>query len=150
MLVILHDRAYGDERANNGLRLAGILAKRDGVEVKAFCSGDAVGCAVAGQQVLNGYYHLDRMIPSAARHGRGIGLCGSCMDARGIDDAMVIDDVHRSSLDEVTDWTLWAGPTGFLGRKREDPKRSQPRGQSTDVRSVTAPRTCCAWALPAQ
>ena len=85
-LVILHDRAYGDERANNGLRLAGILAKRDGVEVKAFGSGDAVGCAVAGQQVLNGYYHLDRMIPSAARHGRGIGLCGSCMDARGIDD----------------------------------------------------------------
>jgi uncharacterized protein involved in oxidation of intracellular sulfur len=30
------------------------------------------------------------------------------MDARGITDAMIIGDAHRSSLDEVTDWTLWA------------------------------------------
>jgi len=111
VLVILQGPAYGDERAYNGLRLAGNLAKRDGVEVKVFCFGDAVGCAVAGQQVPNGYYHLDRMITSAARHGAEIGLCGSCMDARGITDAMVIDDAHRSSLDEVTDWTLWADKT---------------------------------------
>jgi uncharacterized protein involved in oxidation of intracellular sulfur len=33
------------------------------------------------------------------------------MDARGITDAMVIDAAHRSSLDEVTDWTLWADKT---------------------------------------
>jgi uncharacterized protein involved in oxidation of intracellular sulfur len=33
------------------------------------------------------------------------------MDARGITDAMVIDDAQRSSLDEVTDWTLWADKT---------------------------------------
>jgi hypothetical protein len=39
--------------------------------------GDAVGCAVAGQQVPNGYYHLDRMITSVARHGAEIGLCGT-------------------------------------------------------------------------
>ncbi len=56
MLVILRGSAYGDERAYNGLRLAGNLAKRDEVEVKVFCFGDAVGCAVAGQQVPNGYY----------------------------------------------------------------------------------------------
>jgi uncharacterized protein involved in oxidation of intracellular sulfur len=111
MLVILQGPAYGDERAHNGLRLAGNLAKREGVEVKVFCFGDAVGCAIAGQQLPNGYYHLDRMITSAARHGAEIGLCGSCMDARGITDAMVIDDAHRSSLDEVTDWTLWADRT---------------------------------------
>ena len=111
MLVILQGPAYGDERAYNGLRLAGSLAKRDDVEVKVFCFGDAVGCAVAGQQVPNGYYHLDRMITSAAHHGAEIGLCGSCMDARGITDAMVIDDAQRSSLDEVTDWTLWADKT---------------------------------------
>jgi uncharacterized protein involved in oxidation of intracellular sulfur len=49
MLVILQGPACGDERAYNGLRLAGNLAKRDGVEVKVFCFGDAVGCAAAGQ-----------------------------------------------------------------------------------------------------
>ena len=42
MLVILQGPAYGDERAYNGLRLAGNLAKREGVEVKVFCFGDAV------------------------------------------------------------------------------------------------------------
>jgi len=111
MLVILQGPAYGDERAYNGLRLAGNLAKREGAEVKVFCFGDAVGCAVVGQQVPNGYYHLDRMITSAARHGAEIGLCGSCMDARGITDEMIIGDARRSSLDEVTDWTLWADKT---------------------------------------
>ncbi len=50
ILVILQGpAAYGDERANNGFRLAGNLAKREGVEVKVFCFGDAVGCAVTGQ-----------------------------------------------------------------------------------------------------
>ncbi|MEX0847751.1 MAG: DsrE family protein [Ilumatobacteraceae bacterium] len=110
-LAILQGPACGVERAYNGLRLAGNLAKREGVEVKVFCFGDAVGCAVAGQQVPNVYYHLDRMSTSAARHGAEIGLCGSCMHARGITDAMVIDDARRSSLDEVTDWTLWADKT---------------------------------------
>jgi uncharacterized protein involved in oxidation of intracellular sulfur len=111
MLVILQGPAYGDERAYNGLRLAGNLAKREGVEVKVFCFGDAVGCAVAGQQLPNGYYHLGRMITAAARNGVEVGLCGTCMDARGITDAMVVPEAHRSNLDEVTDWTLWADRT---------------------------------------
>jgi uncharacterized protein involved in oxidation of intracellular sulfur len=111
VLVILQGPAYGDEHAYNGLRLAGNLARRDGVTVKIFCFGDAVGCAIANQQLPNGYYHLDRMLTSAAHHGAEIGLCGSCMDARGIASEMLISDARRSSLDEVTDWTLWADKT---------------------------------------
>jgi uncharacterized protein involved in oxidation of intracellular sulfur len=111
VLVILQGPAYGDERAYNGLRLAGNLAKRDRVSVKIFCFGDAVGCAIANQQLPDGYYHLDRMLTSAAHHGAEIGLCGSCLDARGITTEMLIPDAYRSSLDEVTDWTLWADKT---------------------------------------
>ena len=48
MLVILQGPAYGDERAYNGVRLAANLAKRDGVNVRVFCFGDAIGCALAG------------------------------------------------------------------------------------------------------
>ncbi|MGC1513772.1 MAG: DsrE family protein [Acidimicrobiales bacterium] len=108
VLVILQGPAYGDERAYNGLRLGVSLARRDGVQVRIFCFGDAVGCAIAGQKLPDGYYHLDRMMTAAVRHGAEIGLCGTCMDARGILDTMIIDDARRSSLDEVTDWTLWA------------------------------------------
>ena len=48
-LVICNDPPYGTERSWNGLRLAGALAKREGVDVRAFLLGDAVGCAVSGQ-----------------------------------------------------------------------------------------------------
>ena len=111
VLIILQGPAYGDERAYNALRLAASLAKRDEVNVRIFCFGDAVGCAIAGQKLPDGYYHLDRMLTSAARHGAEIGLCGTCMDARGVTDTMLIPDARRSNLDEVTDWVLWADKT---------------------------------------
>ncbi len=44
-----------------------------------FLPGDAVGCAVAGQKMPDGYRHLDRMIEGAARHGAEAGYCATCM-----------------------------------------------------------------------
>jgi uncharacterized protein involved in oxidation of intracellular sulfur len=108
-LIICNDPPYGTERSWNGLRLAGALAGRPDVEVRVFLLGDAVGCAVAGQKVPDGYYHLDRIIESAARHGAQVGCCGTCLDARGITDELLVKGARRSSLDELTDWTLWAG-----------------------------------------
>lgn len=108
MMLILQGPAYGDERSYNGLRLAGSLARRDDVDVRVFLLGDAVTCAVAGQQVPNGFYHLDRMVESAARHGGEIGCCSTCLDARGLGDDQLTPAARRSTLEELTDWTLWA------------------------------------------
>ena len=107
-LIICNDPPYGSERSWNGLRLAGSLARRDGIEVRVFLMGDAVGCAVAGQKVPDGYYHLDRMLEGAARHGADLGCCGTCLDARGITDEALVKGAHRSTLEELTDWTIWA------------------------------------------
>jgi uncharacterized protein involved in oxidation of intracellular sulfur len=107
-LFVLNDPPYGTERCYNGLRLAGAVARRERTEVRIFLMGDAVGCAVAGQVLPNGFYHLDRMVASAARHGAEVGCCGSCMDARAVDDAELVDGSRRSSLEELADWTLWA------------------------------------------
>ena len=41
VLFVLNDGPYGSERSYNGLRLAGSMAKKDGVEVKVFLIGDA-------------------------------------------------------------------------------------------------------------
>lgn len=106
-LVVLNDPAYGTERSYNGLRLAHALAKRDS-EVRIFLLADAVTCALAGQKTPDGYYNLERMLAAAIRRGAQVGLCGSCMDARGIRDEQVIGGAQRSSLEELTDWTLWA------------------------------------------
>ena len=107
-LFILNDPAYGTERSYNGLRLAGSLAGRDDSEVRVFLIGDAVTCAMANQKVPDGYYHLDRMVEALARHGGEIGCCGTCLDARGIDDSALTKGARRSTLDELTESTVWA------------------------------------------
>jgi uncharacterized protein involved in oxidation of intracellular sulfur len=108
VLLILNDPPYGTERSYDGLRLAMSLGKRDDVDVRVFLLGDAVSCAVAGQQVPSGYYNLERMLTSVARRGGDVGCCGTCLDARGIGEAMLADGAHRSSMDELAGWTTSA------------------------------------------
>jgi uncharacterized protein involved in oxidation of intracellular sulfur len=107
-LFVLNDPAYGTERSYNGLRLANALAKRDGEEVRVFLIADAVSCTLAGQLTPNGYYNLERLLGSIARRGAEVGLSGTCMDARAIDESRLVEGARRSSLDELTDWTVWA------------------------------------------
>lgn len=106
--MILNGPPYGSERVWNGLRLAGALARRDGAEVRVFLFGDAVGAAVEGQKVPDGYYHLDRMLRAVAGHGGQVGCCGTCLDARGLAGVPLVSGAHRGTLEECTDWTLWA------------------------------------------
>jgi len=106
-LLILNDADYGSERTYTGARLAGSLAKQEG-EVRVFLIGDAASAAHRLQKVPAGFYNLKVMLGSVVKHGGVIGVCGTCMDARGIG----VDDLavgsHRSSLDELTQWTTWA------------------------------------------
>lgn len=107
-LLILNDPPYGTERSYNALRLATALAKREGTEVRVFLMGDAVGCALRGQVTPDGYYNLERMVGSLARRGVPVACCGTCLDARGIPEAMLAEGAHRSSMDELAEWTTWA------------------------------------------
>lgn len=108
ILLILNDPPYGTERSYNGLRLAGSLAKAESTTVTVFLIGDAVWCAFAGQTTPNGYYNVERMLKALTIRGARIGVCGTCMDARGIKAEALIEGAHRSSLDELTAWTLEA------------------------------------------
>ena len=105
VLVVLNDPPYGTERSYNGLRLAGSLAKREDNQVQVFLICDAASCAKAGQKVPQGYYNLELMLRSVARRGGVIGVCGTCMDARGMTDEELAEGCRRSTLDELTDWT---------------------------------------------
>jgi len=111
-LFILNDPPYGTERSYNALRLAGTLARRPGEEVKVFLMGDAASCAKANQKVPPGYYNVEVMLQGpASRHGVEIGVCGTCMDARGISDAELAEGSQRGSLSQLTDWAAWADKT---------------------------------------
>jgi len=107
ILVVVNDQPYGSERPFNALRLADALVKREEVELRVFLMGDAVACAVAGQQLPEGHYHLDRMLKPLVRKGE-VGCCATCLDARGLDKSQLVEGARRSSLEELADWTVWA------------------------------------------
>jgi uncharacterized protein involved in oxidation of intracellular sulfur len=104
-LIILNDAPYGSERSYNALRLASSLSKQEGASVSVFLMGDAAACSVAGQSTPNGYYNIERMLKGLAAKGARIGICGSCMDARGIQPEFIAAGTKRSSMDELTAWT---------------------------------------------
>ncbi len=108
VLVIINDPPYGTERAYNALRLAYALAQREDVHVRLFLIGDGAACGKSGQTVPNGYYNIERMLKALARRGGDVGVCGTCMDARGITDGELAEGAHRSSMDELTDWAVAA------------------------------------------
>ena len=103
-LIILNDAPYGNERAYNALRLAAALAARDGQQVRLFLMADAVACAKSGQKLPEGYYNLQLMLGKVIRKGE-VGLCGTCMDARGLRDDEVIEGARRSTLAQLAEWT---------------------------------------------
>src|SRR3990172_8201170 len=96
-LFILNDAPYGTERSYNALRLAGSLAKCEGETVRVFLIGDGAACAKSGQKVPEGYYNLEIMLRSLARRGADIGVCGTCMDARGIAESELAEGCRRSA-----------------------------------------------------
>ena len=108
VLIVLNDAPYGSERTYNGLRLAGSLSRQEGAELKVFLIGDAVTGAHKGQKVPSGYYNVQTMLGAVVRRNASVGVCGSCMDARGLTDMDLIEGARRSSLDELTAWTVEA------------------------------------------
>ena len=104
-LFILNDPPYGTERSYNALRLAGSLSKQSGEQVRVFLISEGATCAHGGQKVPSGHYNIEVMLKTVAKHGGEIGVCASCMDARGIADAELVEGTKRSSLAELTAWT---------------------------------------------
>ncbi|SDG40425.1 uncharacterized protein involved in oxidation of intracellular sulfur [Pseudomonas benzenivorans] len=106
-LFILNEAPYGSERAYNAMRLAGALCGHAGQQVRVFMLADAVGCARAGQKVPEGYYNVALMLGKVIRSGE-VALCGTCMDARGMTEADMLEGARRSTLSQLADWTAEA------------------------------------------
>ena len=107
VLFILNDAPYGNERAYNGLRLAGAMTAKAESQVRVFLMADAVGCAKTGQKVPEGYYNVQLMLGKVLRKGE-VALCCTCMDARGLGAAELVEGAQRSTLAQLADWTAEA------------------------------------------
>ena len=106
-VFILNDGPYGTERSYNGLRLARALTKQPDQQVRVFLMGDAVACAKAGQKVPEGYYNAGDMVKMIAAASE-VGLCGTCMTARGIEDGELVAGALRKTLNDLATWTAAA------------------------------------------
>lgn len=109
-LFILNDPPYGTERSYNALRLARELLKdaQTTSEVRVFLIGDAVAGAKHGQKVPPGYYNIESLLQTLTKREAEIGVCGTCMDARGIADTDLSPGALRGSMAELAGWTTWA------------------------------------------
>lgn len=109
-LFILNDPPYGTERSYNGIRHARELLKNteNGNAVRLFLIGDAAVGAKAGQKVPQGYYNIETMLQTLARHGAEIAACGTCLDARGIGDIDLLTGAQRGTMALLAEWSDWA------------------------------------------
>jgi len=104
--MIINGSAYGLDSTYNAIRLASSLSKREDVGVTVFLMGDGVTAAMKNQKTPDGYYKLDRMLSIVVHNGGKIECCGTCMDARGISDEMLIEGSERSTMEKLTDFTI--------------------------------------------
>ena len=106
ILMVINSSAYGLDSTFNALRLLESLAKKENVEVTAFLMGDGVTDAINNQITPDGFYKLDRMLTIAMHHGAQVLCCGTCIDARGITEQMLVKGATRSTLSALTDLTV--------------------------------------------
>ena len=101
-LFIINDPPYGTERVYNALRIAHALLKKDPqTGVTVFLMADSVVAAKAGQKTPDGYYNVERMLKRVLAGNGKVLLCGTCMDARGLDDTALMAGARRSTMDEL-------------------------------------------------
>ena len=103
--VILNDAPYGSEKLYNGLRLASALQKKE-KEVNVFLMADAVFSAMQNQDTPNGYYNIGRMIKHFLLKGGNISACITCLKARGIQIAHLIEGIREGNMDVLSDWCM--------------------------------------------
>ena len=107
-LLIINDPPYGTERCFNALRLALALLKEEGnPEVTVFLMADAVLAAKSGQKTPDGYYCLENMLNGVIRQADVV-LCGTCMDARGIEEGELVVGAKCGSMPQLAKLTLAA------------------------------------------
>jgi uncharacterized protein involved in oxidation of intracellular sulfur len=108
-LFIINDSLNGTERADNALRIAHALLKKEPqTEVSVFRMADSVVAAKAGQKTPDGYQNVERMLKRVLADNGNVILCGTCMDARGLDDTALMAGARRSTMDELAAATVEA------------------------------------------
>ncbi|QSX33388.1 DsrE family protein [Shewanella avicenniae] len=110
ILMVAHASPYGSEKMFNALRIAIALKElaEEPVELKLFLMSDAVFSAVKGQKTPDLSYNLAQMLDILLAQQVPVKLCKTCVEARGVTQAMLIEGAEIGTLGDLTQWTLAA------------------------------------------
>ena len=105
LLLIISEAPYGSEKAYDAMRLA-MTTQREhtDVVVRIFLLADAVTCALPNQTTPQGYYNLERMLKSIIGKGGQVKACGTCVEARGLKGAPLVEGVEVSTMSQLAQW----------------------------------------------
>ena len=105
LTIIVNDSPYGIEKPWNAFRLASTSSTEEiGMEVRLFLMGDSVSSAKKGQKTPDGYYNMEKMLGSLVRKGVEVMACGTCLNARGLNEAELVDGVERGTMKILATW----------------------------------------------
>ncbi len=103
-LFIFNDSPHGSQRAHNGLRLAASLSRKAGTNTRVFLLGDGVICGLAGLEPAHADYNPQEFLRQIAASGAEVHACGTCMEARGLNEGSMLPEVKRSTMDTLAQW----------------------------------------------
>ena len=66
-----------------------------------FLLGDAVSLAKKGQHTPPGYYNLERMLSRSIENGGDIYACGTCLEARGLNQEELVNGLKKSTMADL-------------------------------------------------
>ena len=97
ILFIVNDSTYSGEKTFNAVRFAINMKEEHSkdVNIKLFCFSDAILCGIAGQNPNEGF-NIQQLIDILAAQGAEIKLCTSCVKARGLLDAKLIEGGNKT------------------------------------------------------
>ena len=101
--IIVNDAPYGIEKPWNAFRLAS-TALSESVDVRLFLMGDSVVSAKTGQKTPEGFYNMEKMLATLLNKDVEVKICGTCINARGLDIPELVEGVERGSMKILVEW----------------------------------------------
>jgi uncharacterized protein involved in oxidation of intracellular sulfur len=104
--IIVNERPYENDRAWNGIRLAGNIAKETSEKVRLFFIGDGVWSALEDHDVPQGIaYNLENMLKEMLEAGSvEMMVCGTCLNMRQIARERVLPGINPAVLTDLSNW----------------------------------------------
>jgi uncharacterized protein involved in oxidation of intracellular sulfur len=67
---------------------------------------DAVTAALPNQTTPQGYYNVERMLKAILSKGGQVKACGTCVEARGLEQLALVEGVEVSTMSQLAQWVV--------------------------------------------